>query len=75
MNKQRRKLISENVNLLEHIKSNIENVLFDEELSFDSMPENLQGSLRGEESENAIEILNEAIEGIQNCIESLSEII
>ena len=75
MNKQRRKLITENINLLENIKSNIEDILSDEEFSFDNMPENLQCSLRGEESENAIDLLNDAIDNIENCIDSLNEIV
>lgn len=75
MNKQRRKLISENISLLEEIKSNLGGILSEEESYFDNMPENLQGSLRGEESETAIDILNEAIEDIENCTEKLNEII
>ena len=75
MNKQRRKFISENINLLKEIKSNLEDILSEEESYFDNMPENLQGSLRGEEAETAIDILNEAIEDIENCTEKLNEII
>ena len=75
MNKQRRNLIGENINLLEKIKNNLEDILSDEEFSFDNMPENLQGSLRGEESETAIDVLSEAIDDIENCIEKLNEIV
>lgn len=74
MNKQRRKSISENINLLENIKSNIEDILSDEECYFDNMPENLQGSLRGEESQEAIDLLNEAIDNLNSCIDNLNEI-
>lgn len=75
MNKQRKKSISENINLLEKIKSNIEDILSDEEFAFDNMPENLQGSLRGEESETAIDLLSSAISDLENCIDNLNEII
>lgn len=75
MNKNRRKLISNNIALLESIKSNLENILSDEEYYFDNMPENLQGSMRGEESESAIEILQNTIEEIENCIDNLNEIV
>ena len=75
MNKQRRKQISDNVKLLEHIKSNIESILSDEENYFDNIPENLQCSIRGENSEEAIEILNEVIESLEDCIEKLNELI
>lgn len=74
MNKKRRKLISDNITLLENIKSNIEDILSDEEFSFDNMPENLQGSLRGEESETAIDLLGSALEDLDNAINSLVEI-
>ena len=61
--------------MLENIKGNLESILSDEENYFDNMPENLQGSIRGEESEEAINSLNEAIEVIENCIDLLNEII
>ena len=74
MNKQRRKLIVENITFLENIKNKLENILTDEEICFDNMPENLQGSIRGEESENAIDILSEAVEELESIINSLLEI-
>lgn len=74
MNKKRRKLISDNISLLENIKSNLEDILSDEEFCFDNMPENLQGSIRGEESEEAIDLLSEAIDDLDNIINSLIEI-
>lgn len=75
MNKQRRNAISNCINLLENAKSKLEDILSDEEFSFDNMPENLQGSLRGEESENAIDMLTNVIEEVGNCIDNLNEII
>ena len=74
MNKERRKLINNNINLLENIKSNLESILSDEEYCFENMPENLQGSIRGEESENAIDLLNEAINNLEDIVNSLTEI-
>ena len=74
MNKLRRKSISDNMKLLKNIKSNLEDILSDEEMYFDNMPENLQGSLRGEESESAIDMLNESIETLEEVINSLNEI-
>ena len=75
MNKQRRSLISKNINMLENIKESLEDILSDEELCFDNMPENLQSSLRGEQSENAIDLLGEAIDELSNVIDSLLEIV
>lgn len=74
MNKQRRKSISDNIKLLEDIKNNLEEILSDEEMYFDNMPENLQGSIRGEESETAIDILSTSIDELGSIIDSLNEI-
>lgn len=40
----------------------LESVLFDEEDAYDNIPENLQGSWRAMESEDAIDALNDAID-------------
>jgi hypothetical protein len=53
---------------LEGIKSDIEMVLMDEEMAYDSMPENLQGSYRGIMSEEAQDNMNEAIDLIDEFI-------
>ncbi len=53
---------------LEGIKSDIEMVLMDEEMAFDNMPENLQGSYRGEMSQEAQDNMNEAIDLIDGFI-------
>lgn len=53
---------------LEGIKSDIEFVLMDEEMAFESMPENLQGSYRGEMSQDAQDNMNEAIDAIDEFI-------
>jgi len=80
MNNQRRKELNniavamENVSMpvdieqLEGIKSDIEMVLMDEEMAFDSMPENLQYSMRGEASQEAQDNMNEAIDAIDEFI-------
>ena len=80
MNNQRRKELAnvviamENICIpvdiadLEGIKTNIEFVLMDEEMAFESMPENLQGSYRGEMSQDAQDNMNEAIDLIDEFI-------
>lgn len=80
MNNQRRKELAnivsamENVSTpididaLEEIKSDIESVLWDEEFAFESMPENLQYSMRGEASQEAQNNMNEAIDLIDGFI-------
>lgn len=80
MNNQRRKELNniatamENVSMpvdieeLEGIKSDIEMVLMDEEMAFDSMPEGLQYSMRGEMSQEAQDNMSEAIDAIDEFI-------
>ena len=80
MNKQRRKELAkivtamENVSTpvdieeLEGIKSDIEMVLMDEEFAFESMPEGLQYSMRGEASQEAQDNMNEAIDAIDEFL-------
>ena len=75
MNKERRTQIKGIVARLNDIKLSLGSVSSDEEFAFDNMPENLQGSLRGEESEYAVEQMNEAAELIDQAIECLSEVI
>ena len=80
MNKQRRKELANIINTmesvcmpldikqLERIKSDIEMVLMDEEFAFESMPEGLQYSMRGEASQKAQDNMNEAIDFIDEFI-------
>lgn len=74
MNKERRKRISEIISEIEDIKAKLEDVKMDEEIAFDCMPENLQGSTRGEEMEEAMESMSDALEHLDEAIESLEEI-
>ena len=74
MNKQRRNEISSIVSELENLKSRLESVHMEEEMVFDNMPENLQYSMRGEESQEAIDCMSEAISNLEEEIDQLSEI-
>ena len=74
MNKKRREQISNIVAQLQNISNELSDVLSDEEMVFDNMPENLQGSIRGTESEEAIDIMSEAIDSLQNTCEILENI-
>lgn len=84
MNKARRKLIKNIIDdtekiigggygEIEHLRERLEDVLLDEEYAFDSMPENLQYSMRGEESQEAIDLMTEAIEKFEE--EDLEEVV
>ena len=75
MNKNRRQQLREWIEKMDSIKSELESILFDEENYFDSMPENLQGSMNGMNSEEAIDKINDAIACIEEAVESIEEII
>ena len=66
MNNERRKRIERLINQINLLKRELQDVLDDEQFSFDNMPENLQGSMRGIISEEAIEYLQEAIDALEN---------
>lgn len=46
----------------------------DEQIAFDNMPENLQLSSNGERSEEAIDILDNAVEKLDEVVELLNTI-
>ena len=68
MNKARRKMIQKAIDILEmgdgvdQALAILEDVLYAEEDAYDNIPEDLQGSWRAEESEEAIDALNDAID-------------
>lgn len=74
MNNERRKQIREIVKKVEGIQSDLNMVLDDEQYAYDSMPEGLQNSERGFNSEESIDLLGEAIDSIGDCIDSLNNI-
>lgn len=73
MNNQRRKEINEVIKRLMDIKSDIESIAGDEQDYYDNMPENLQGSMRAETSENALDSLYSAIDSIDEISDALTE--
>lgn len=75
MNKVRRKELGKIKDCLTALYSDIERVKNDEEDCFDNMPDGIQCSMRGEESEEAIEILDEVCEDMEKIIEMIEEII
>ena len=74
MNKARRKQIVDLVKEINILKSKLDKVLMEEDMVFNNMPENLQYSMRGEESEEAIEHMQEAVDSLENAIAELEEI-
>ena len=74
MNKQRKQTIRTIRFNLNQCKERLQKVLDEEQSSFDNMPENLQGSLRGSESEDAIDTMESCIEDLENIINELMNI-
>lgn len=74
MNKQRRTEIKNIIAELENIKTKLDNVFSEEQYAFDNMPENLQYSMRGEESQEAIDYMSEAVSSIEEAIDQLEGI-
>lgn len=80
MNKMRRKVLMAWVKKAEDwaaqgesLKDELENICSDEQDYFDNMPENLQGSQRGMDAEEAIDAMDEAIESMNNAIEAAED--
>lgn len=75
MNKTRRQQLRKWLEDMENIKSELETICSDEQDYFDNMPENLQGSQRGMDAEEAIEHIEEAVSSIEDAISIIEEIV
>ena len=74
MNKNRRQQLNGLLDGLERIKDELEAVCEEEQDYFDNMPENLQGSIRGTESEEAIDAMNDAVSALEDVISTIESI-
>ena len=75
MNNERRKALRKWNKRAEELKSDLEDILWDEQNSYDNLPENLQFSERAEAMEEAIGLIEEAIEGFGEVIETIDSVI
>lgn len=75
MNKQRRQQLRKLIEKMEVLKDELETIESDEQEYFDMMPENLQGSMNGVNSEEAIDKMADAIVCVEEAIEAIEEII
>ena len=64
MNKERRTQIKKLTNELEDVKTKLKYILRKEEGILDNTPENLQGTDRYSESENAIDVLDDVVDNL-----------
>lgn len=74
MNKQRRQDVKSVIRIIKNAISTLENIKEDEEDYFDNMPENLQYSMRGQDSEEFIDDMEDALEALNKSVECLEEI-
>ena len=74
MNKARIKQLINWKKKAEELKEELESILYDEQDYFDNMPENLQGSMKGIDSEETINQLEDAISALEEAIDSIDNI-
>ena len=72
MNNKRRKQIDKAIEMLMSASNFIESIRSDEEEYMDNMPENLQGSSRYSDAEEACNCLEEAISDIESAVDNLN---
>lgn len=75
MNKNRRQQLRKLIERMENLQNDLEEIASDEQDYFDLMPENLQGSINGMNSEDALDKMSEAIDNIETAIVIIEEII
>lgn len=73
MNNARRKALEQIAEQLESLKSDLEELLGEEEEYRDNMPENLQSSERYETADNACDNMQSAIYSLEEAIDYISE--
>ena len=74
MNKQRKHKIRDVRKEIENCKENLQKILDEEQDYFDNMPANLQGSMRGSDSEDAIDTMEGCIEDLEKVISELMSV-
>ena len=73
MNNARRKELSKVINMLNEAKDVLEDVLYEEQDVFDNMPENLKFSMKGQDMENAVARLEDALNDVEDAIDCIIE--
>lgn len=75
MNKVRRKQLQEVYNWIRTVREDLSDILSEEQQAFDNMPENLQETERGQESDEIIDCLDDAVGAMDDAIEMIFEIL
>ena len=74
MNKQRRAAIAKVIDKINQNKDELQSILDDEEFAFDNLSEGLQATEMGQTMEEAIDVLGEAIEGLDEVTGNLNDL-
>jgi hypothetical protein len=74
VNKKRKTEVTRIIGNLRQSLEDLEGVQGDEESALDNIPENLQGSQRYEDTEEALERIDDAVSSVQDAIENLENI-
>ena len=75
MNNLRRKELRRIIEIFENEKQKLDIVINNEQDSFDNLTDSLQQTMRGQQMEEYIDKMNEAIVCIEDAIELIEEII
>ena len=75
MNRERRAKIKAQINRINEIAASLQDIMDEEQDYFDNMPENLQGSIRGDAAEEAISTLDDAVSALEDVTSSLEELL
>ena len=73
MNRARRSMIAEAVELLTQLQADIQSVRDEEDDAFNNLPESLQDGERGQAMAEAVGQMDDAISGLEDAIASLIE--
>lgn len=74
MNKQKRKRLEKAFDLITQAEEILEEVKSDEEDSYDNLPDNFRDGEKGEEMQNYIEMIDEAIGYVQDANSVIEQI-
>ena len=75
MTKLRKNRLRQVLSLIEDAKNILEEVKDEEETAMDNMPENLQGTARYEQMEDAVCNLEDAVCNLEDAVDSIQEVL
>lgn len=74
MNAQRRKTLEKIKDALDELRTQLEDIKEEEENAYNSLPENLQYSERGDRMCDYMDTMSDAVDALEEIVERLEEI-